>query len=226
MKNIKTATVFFLVMMMLPTNLFATSLWNNSRGSSLFTDAKARDIGDIVTIVISETASFNKQGKTDTDKAVSMLTDVVSFLYPEAQILTEDNTGATGIKTNKGYTGSRLGMRNGVLPHMQWGSSKEFSGGGSIQNKDAFTAKVTARIIDVLPNGYMLLEGTKTLNVSNESQTIIVTGKVRPVDISPENTIMSERIADFEVFYQGSGPVNDNQKRGLLTKLWDKVGIF
>lgn len=226
MKNIKIATLILVVTMFLPANLFATSLWNNSRGASLFTDSKARNIGDIVTIVISETASFNKQGQTDTDKESKVLSSVTSFLFPKAEILTEDNTGATGIQTNKGYTGSRGGMHNGVLPHLEWKATKEFGGGGSIKNQDTFTAKVTARIIDVLPNGYMLLEGTKTLNISNESQTIIVTGKVRPVDISPENTILSERIADFEVFYQGSGPINDNQKRGILTKLWDKVGIF
>lgn len=226
MKKIISAFVVGILAMVCPLNGFAASLWNNSRGVSLFTDAKARNIGDIVTIMISEKVAFNKQGTTDTDKESTMLTDVVSFFYPEAAILTEDNTGATGIKTNKGYTGTRFGMHNGVLPHMQWGTTKEFSGGGSIQNNDSFTATITARIIDVLPNGYMLLEGTKTLNVSNETQTIVVTGKVRPVDITPENTVMSERIADFEVLYKGSGPINDNQKRGILTKLWDKVGIF
>lgn len=226
MKNIKIIVALMSLAFLFPASVNATSLWNAGRGTSLFVDSKARNIGDIVTIIISENVSFNKKGATDTDKETAILTDVDAFLFPAAAILTEDNTGATGIRTNKGYTGSRLGMHNGVLPYMKWGSSKEFSGGGSIKNSDSFTAKITARIIDVLPNGYMLLEGSKMLNISNEMQTIIVTGKVRPVDITPENSITSEKIADFEVYYKGSGPVSDNQKRGILTKLWDKIGLF
>lgn len=208
----------------------ATSLWNSRSSGFLFVDHKARSVGDLITIIIKETVSISKKGETETEKSDSVVGRVASFLFPRAEVLdpaTANNTSTNdSILVQRGYKGSRFGQHNGVLPAWDWKTEQSFKGGGSIKNDDTFSAKITARIIEVLPNGNMLIEGKKTLLLANEKQNILITGIIRAKDILEDNTIDSEKISDFNVRYEGKGPIGDNQKRGLLTKVWDAFGLI
>ena len=190
-------------------NSFADSLWKESyfeRGS-LFTDNKACTIGDIVTIVITETVQSKRTSETSTNKDVSNKGKITDWLYPAAVSM-----GFLEHKDN--------------LPQWEYDMEKDFKGGGAIKEDDSFIAKITARVIDVLPNGNLLIEGSRDIMVTNDRKTIIISGIIRKSDISDTNTIESSQVADAKVYYEGSGPLTDNQKRGIFTYLRDIFSMF
>lgn len=225
MKTLKILVLVMWAFTILPEKSGATSLWRNRPSGFLFVDHKARNIGDIITVVVSESVSIDKEGTTETEKKDTVVGRVASYLFPPATAVTATN-GSTGLDTDKGYKGTRFGRHNSTLPSWDWKTEQKFKGGGSIKNDDTFSAKITARIIDVLPNGNMLIEGSRKLHLANEKQKIIITGRIRSQDISPENTINSEYIADMEITYEGKGPIGDNQRRGILTRVWDVIGLL
>lgn len=203
--------VFFILCAVLLWNQtgYSDSLWRDNLGSngSLFTDDKACVVGDIVTIVISEQTSANRSSETSTDKDVSNTGQITDWLYP--------HTSTPGFLIHKGD-----------LPKWDYEMAKEFTGKGAIKESDTFTAKITARVIDVLPNGNLLIEGSRELSVANDKKKIIISGIVRQSDITDENTVDSNLIADAKIYYEGKGPLADNQKRGFFTWLRDVMSMF
>ena len=104
--------------------------------------------------------------------------------------------------------------------------SSKFAGSGSTTRKENLTATITARVIDVLANGNMLIEGRRNVLVNNEDQIIILTGTVRPRDITPDNLVNSTLIADARIAYSGKGIISDRQQPGWLMGIMDKVWPF
>jgi len=94
-----------------------------------------------------------------------------------------------------------------------------FRGGGSTTRGGSLNARMTAQVVDVLPNGVLRIEGRQTIIVNGEEQVIVVSGLVRPQDIKPDNTVLSTFVADATITYQGTGPIGDKQQPGLLTRL-------
>jgi len=78
---------------------------------------------------------------------------------------------------------------------------------------------MTAKVVEVLPNGNLVIEGRQTIVINGEEQVIVVSGIVRPQDIEPDNTVLSTYIADATIVYNGTGPIGDAQEPGLLTRL-------
>jgi flagellar L-ring protein precursor FlgH len=87
-------------------------------------------------------------------------------------------------------------------------------------------ATITARVMDVLPNGYLRIQGQRSVKVNNEEQIIILEGVVRPKDINHENMISSAQVADARITYAGNGIVNDKQQPGWLHNFVDKIWPF
>ncbi len=187
----------------------ADSIWKSQyhdRGS-LFTDDKAYNIGDIVTITITESTSAERSSETTTNKDVNNKGSITSWLYPQT--------------ASKSFL-----SHNGSLPAWDYTTKKDFTGKGEIQEKDKFTAKITASIIDIYPNGNMLIEGSREIMVSNDKKKIIISGIIRRSDITSENTIASNLIADAKIYYEGKGPIADNQRRGVFTWFRDMFSMF
>jgi flagellar L-ring protein precursor FlgH len=88
------------------------------------------------------------------------------------------------------------------------------------------TASITARVMDVTPEGNLYIRGTREVKVNNETQYITLTGMIRPEDISPDNTILSSYIADAKIAYAGSGSVSDKQRPGWLMRAVDFIWPF
>ena len=205
----------------------AESLWQRAEtlGSSscdLYSDKRARMIGDLVTIVISESASLSSKAETSTKRESTVGGSVTSFLYPSAKAITEEDSVNDGLK----YTGSRFGMHKGTMPAWQWEGKNKFAGGGTMSNTDSFTGRITAVVKDVLPNGNLFIEGSRDVFLDKERQKILISGFVRQEDIAADNTVSSKFIADARIFYQGKGPIRESQNRGWLSKIWDKIGIL
>jgi flagellar L-ring protein precursor FlgH len=182
------------------------SLWSAGQGS-LVTDLKARGVGDIVTVAIFEKASASKNATTSTGR---------------------DSTMSAGISRLFGLE-ENIGNINSAIDPSALVSAKyknEFTGSGSTSRKEDLVATLTTYVTDMLPNGNMRIEGSKTVTVNNEDQIIRLTGFVRPADISGRNVIDSMHILDARIVYTGKGVISDKQKQGWLVRALDNVWPF
>ncbi len=176
------------------------SLWSGQgANTNLYRDFKARQVNDMVTIVVSETTQANSSADTSSSKDTSAKIAAPSF----------------------------FGLENNIkeLPNLVDAQANgSFKGSGATSRASALTTTVAARVKAVLPNGYLVIEGVRELRLNNENQMIYLTGIVRPEDISARNTVASGSVAQMEVRVQGHGVVSQPQKPGWLYKLL--TGVF
>jgi len=162
------------------------SLWSPAaRLTDLGRDPKASQVDDLVTILVAERASAVSKGSTKSSR--------------------------------KSTTDHSLGTFFGRTP--PWSAltktsgSSELDGEGSTSRENTLTTTLTARVVHVMPNGYLVLEGAKNVTVNSETQTVIVRGVARPTDVSPGNLVRSDRLAQMEVRINGKGVVGDAVRR-------------
>ena len=163
---------------------------SNVNASSLYTDIRAHDVGDLLTIVVLEstTAQSAATTKTSQDDSVSAFagTGLFARIFKELP-LTANNS------------------RNG-------------NGSGTTTRSGTLTTTLSVLVKEVLPNGTMKVEGSRMVGINKETQHVIFSGVVRPEDISPDNTISSNLIAQVEVHYDGKGIVAETQRMGILSR--------
>lgn len=165
------------------------SLW--SGGAALVdisADLRARRVDDIVTIVVNETASAVSTGATKTARA-------------------SDLTASLSSAAGKLAVPARLGN---VLTTS---GKSSLDGSGTTSRTTTLTTTISARVTDVLPNGFLVVEGNKTVLVNSENQVVSLRGVVRPVDLSYANTVLSGDIGQMELKINGKGVVNDAVRR-------------
>ncbi|GAB4165812.1 MAG: flagellar basal body L-ring protein FlgH [Geothermobacteraceae bacterium] len=182
------------------------SLWAD-RGSDLFTDLKARRIGDIVTVAIYERASASKEATTETDRSSSISADITKFF-----------------RLHKDLANLAPGIDPSNLMSAKY--DNEFAGSGKTTRKEDLVATLTTQVVEVLPNGNLRIEGNKAVTVNNETQYIQLTGLVRPNDINATNIVDSKYVLDARIAYTGKGVVSDKQKPGWLVRALDNVWPF
>jgi flagellar L-ring protein precursor FlgH len=113
------------------------------------------------------------------------------------------------------------------LPNLVGGeSSSSFEGSGSTSRATTLQTNLTARVVDVLPNGYLVVEGMREINVNNESQSVYLTGVVRPQDIDSNNTVYSSAVAQMKVSVEGRGVVSQPIKPGWLFRILNGIMPF
>ncbi len=178
------------------------SLWTgNGYRSNLFRDSKARYIDDVVTIRVSETTQA---------------------------VATADAKNTRATAASAGFD-NLFGMEKAIkeLPTMVSGKSdSSFQGAGSTSRETTLQTSLTARVIDVLPNGYLVVEGKREVRVNDENQSVYLTGVVRPEDISSNNTVLSSAVAQMSVRVQGKGIVSQPIKPGWLFKILSGIMPF
>jgi len=180
------------------------SLWSPTEERIyLFSDYKAHRVGDIIRVNISETTKGKKEANTKT-KRKSSIAATTNNLF--------------GIQEHNPSTSDRLGLEAEF--------EDEFEGKAATDRKGEFTATVTCIVTEVFPNGNMAIEGHREVLVNNEKETISLTGIIRPGDLSPSNTIQSEKVADARITYSGRGVLNDKQRAGWLVRILDWVWPF
>ena len=109
---------------------------------------------------------------------------------------------------------------------MKFDAAQGFDGGGQINNSEQITARIAVRVIDVLPNGNLVLEGTRQTSFAGETQDAVLRGVVRADDVSASNTVFSYNVADASIKYLSKGTVTDAQKKGWFPRVWDKGSPF
>lgn len=191
-----------------PASLAPTgSLWN-SGDNSLFSDIKAHRVGDLVTITVSENSSGTNAATTTANKA-STSQGSIGFAGV--------GVGAAGIASPKGSFS--FGPYNTSF-------NKTFKGDGSTSRTDTVSAYMTATVVAVLPNANLVIRGSRWTKVNDELQQIVLEGVVRPVDITNNNTVLSQDVAEAKIFMLGKGPVSQHQKPGWLEQVWDVISPF
>ncbi len=100
-----------------------------------------------------------------------------------------------------------------------------YSGSGEVERTDRFVARIAAQVVEILPNGDFVLEGSQHLMINGERRDIILRGQVRQVDISGENSIPSSRLANAQINYDGKGWVSRSAKPGLINRIFSFLGI-
>jgi flagellar L-ring protein FlgH len=168
------------------------SIWQpGSRLADSARDVRASQVDDVLTIVVAEQASAVVTGATKTQRTSSTNNSISAL----AGI-----TKATGPWANL----------TGVSGNTQ------LNGQGTTSRTTALSTTLTARVIHVLPNGGLLVEASKDMQINSEYQTITVRGVVRPADIDPTNSVQSNRLADLEVRVNGKGVVGDAIRRPFI----------
>jgi flagellar L-ring protein precursor FlgH len=182
------------------------SLWQEGSARSMVADKRATRVGDILSILIQESNTANRQNNTKTSKQSTIDASLQTFLYSPA---------ASGLLT-----------KGGQLPALKTAAAQTFDGGGQINNSEKITARIAVRVIDVLPNGNLVIEGTRKVSFSGETQDAVLRGVVRSEDVMANNSIYSYHIAEATIKYVSSGTISDNQRKGWFTKIWEKVTPF
>lgn len=174
----------------------ADSIYQPGTALMLHEDLKARRIGDMLTVLLQEQTDAQKKSATDTAKTTATtITDPVIF-------------GTNAIKNG-----------NAVFDN-QLNSDHSFSGKGDTSQSNSLSGSVTVVVVDVLANGNLVVQGEKWVNINEGEDFVRLRGIVRPIDINPDNTIASTRVANADIQYGGAGTLSDSNKKGWLAKFF------
>jgi len=183
--------------------LWADSLYPQEGANYIYTEKRARRVGDVITVMIMEANQASQQASAQNQKdanvAVGAGLGFFSYGY------------ANSIPTN-----NQIGV----------GAHAFHPGQGTSTRSSKVTAQMTAKIISVLPSGNYMIEGTRYVEVNEEKQLIEVTGEIRSDDIQSDNSIPSFRIANARVKVTGTGPAAESAKPGILTRVLSWLGLF
>ena len=182
------------------------SLWTETLEASLYTELRARRVGDIVTVRIVEDPKAELKADTKTSRSSSINAKLEFLGYMDA--LAAKNP--------------RLNPDDLVSASLQ----SQHDGKGSSNREGSVRAYVSAVVEQVLPNGYLFIRGKREIRVNHEKQYILLSGIIRPEDINAQNEIASTYVADAEIVYAGVGPVSDKQRPGWMGRIIDHVWPF
>jgi flagellar L-ring protein precursor FlgH len=181
----------------------ADSLWErrDPRYAFLFQDNRARSVGDTLIVTITENTVANEQDQ----KTLSRTTN------GSGQIQTFDLLRTAA--------GNNNGGSNSLQQFPSQTTNYQFAGSAQNTVSRVFTDRMAVTVVDVLPNGNLVLEGYRSRVVAGEERVLRITGVARPADIGVGNIISSGAVANFRISYLGRGPATRNNKQGFLTRL-------
>jgi flagellar L-ring protein precursor FlgH len=164
----------------------AGSLWSPSAGglADLARDNRASQVDDIVTVLVSESTSAVADGGTKTARASASANSI---------------TALAGVKNPTGSLANLLGVTGNTT----------LNGTGTTSRDTTLTTNISARVVAVLPNGYLVVDAIKEVQVDSEKQLISIRGVVRPADITTANTVTSNQVSEMEVRVNGKGVIGD-----------------
>ena len=183
----------------IPAHANAGAIYQPATYRPLLEDHRARNIGDVITININEKVSASKTASSTANREGSM-----DFVVPDAQI------GGKGIK------GGSLSAK----------SKNDFEGKGDSAANNVFTGQITVTVIDVLPNGNLVVAGEKQIGINQGSEFVRLSGVVDPRYILAGNLVSSTQVADARLEYRGAGYINEAQTLGWLSRIFMTVMPF
>ena len=172
------------------------SLFNTHYVNSIYSDSKARRVGDIISVILNESTQAKKNSKTELKK-----------------------TNATTLKPVVGLGGSAT--INGKSIQMGVDQNSNFKGDSKADQGNSLTGNISVNVLKVLANGNLVIRGEKWMTLNNGNEYIRLTGIIRSRDIASDNTILSNKIANARIQYSGTGSFAQVQQQGWLSKFFN-----
>ena len=163
----------------------------------LHEDLKARAIGDMVIVLLDEKTDAEKTAETGTSKSTS-----TSIIDPIIM-------------------GSSVTSDGEAILENDLSSDHSFSGKGDSKQSNSLKGSITVVVVDVLSNGNLVVQGEKWININQGEEYVRLRGIVRRIDISPDNTIPSIRVANAEIQYSGDSTLDSSNNMGWLAKFFN-----
>lgn len=160
---------------------------------SIYSDVKAARVGDVLSVIISESNSASKNSRTSTQKK---------------------NSASTG---GDASTGALRGLFPGAGGSLDL--SDQYSGQGAISRTGQLNSRISVRVVEILPNRDLVVEGSKTLEINEDMEVVTLSGVVRAADISSANTVYSYQVGNAKLTYKGRGSISTAQRPGILTRI-------
>jgi flagellar L-ring protein FlgH len=183
----------------------AGSLWP-AEATGMTADHKAGHAGDILTVVVQESANASSTQNQEATRKSRVNDAVQQFIFPAAT--------------------SGLGTHAGQLPSFQVSGSSDYTGGGQVSNSQTVTSQAAVLVTDVLPNGNLVIEGVRLVSFSGETQYVVLHGLVRPDDIASNNTVLSSNIAEARVEFVNKGALTQAETPGWLSRIYEFLRPF
>ncbi|HHU60471.1 MAG: flagellar basal body L-ring protein FlgH [Bacillota bacterium] len=178
------------LMLIVSVNASANSLFPVD-GTSMFQDKKARNPGDLVTVIIVEQAQARQNANTNAGK--------------ESEV----------------SVGPGVGVLADLIPLLKVGGGDSFKSDGSTSRGGSLQAKLTTKVVETYPNNTMKIEGRQKILINGDEQEIVISGLVRNQDVTPDNTVLSTFVADAEIAFLGTGIVADKNNPGIITRIFN-----
>ncbi|HBG26600.1 MAG: hypothetical protein A2Y10_16135 [Planctomycetes bacterium GWF2_41_51] len=212
MRNKTIASI--LILLCAAGNLYSDSIWakRDPDNKDLYADDKARHIGDVITIIVSEQSKVDNKQNRNLSKTTSRS---ISF---------DGQLGIVSQKPDGEVTSNYLPRMPGI--DLEAESSNKLDGKADYKDEKKFIDSITVVVVDIMPNNNLVVMGTRSREISGDKQVIEVTGIIRPTDISYDNTIKSEQIANFSIITKNSGYAANFNRPGWLGNFFDIVWPF
>jgi flagellar L-ring protein precursor FlgH len=179
------------------------AIYQRGTGMSLFTDNKARQVGDVLTVVLTERTNASKSANTSTEK--------------ESELNLLDPT----------VFGAPVTLNGQPVLNTSVNSSNSFDGAGSSSQSNQLSGYISVTVAEVMANGNLRVQGEKWLQLNQGREYVRLRGVVRLKDVEPNNTVDSTKVANAEISYGGTGAVNDANTQGWLGRFFNsKVWPF
>lgn len=173
------------------------SIFQQGRSVRLFEDSKAFRIGDLLSITLSESTNASKSAETTTAK--------------------DDSVGiAAGT-----LLGTTPTYQDDAVLNNSLSAQRAFTGSGDSAQSNSLRGEITVMVVDIFPNGNLLVRGEKILGLNQGSEFIRLSGIVRPQDVSASNVVLSGKLANSRIYYGGGGVVAESNTKGWLSRFFD-----
>ena len=182
-----------------PAQPTAGAIFAPGQGLALFTDRRATQVGDVITVILSEQTNAQKQASASTGKSTGI--DI------GAPSLFGGAVTANGLE----FLGASVD------------ANRDFSGTGNASQSNSLSGSLSVVVTEQLPNGLLVIIGEKRLRLNQGDEILKISGLVRPEDIQPDNTIASTRVANASISYSGRGALADANAKGWLARFFDSA---
>ena len=182
-----------------PTPRTEGAIYQAGQQMELFSDLKARRVGDVLTIVLNEATNASKTATTTTAKTTTVANSAPTIF------------------------GQSMTVRGRPILSTTLNGSDGFSGAGSSAQSNSLAGSLTVTVIDVQANGNLVVQGDKTLKLNQGDEFVHISGVVRSADIATNNTVTSDKLADARISYSGKGVVDSSNRMGWLARFFNSA---
>jgi flagellar L-ring protein precursor FlgH len=171
------------------------------------------NVHDLITIIVREQSTSRSEGSLETEKSIDVQGEIAAFPRLRLPTLLEGQLDGSDFS-------------NRINPAVDVTFDREFEGDGDYEREDEMITRITARVVDVKPNGTLALEARTYIAHDKETVTLTLTGYCRADDVTAANTVLSTQMFDLRVEKQTTGEIHDASRKGLLTQVLDFLFNF